>query len=520
VRILVLIGGCLMALACGTSIAAEAEDAISIAVVPFGFGNSDSRWISEKLSDELADRLEEDESYAYIPGDDLEDAFDDLGYGDLQHGVPPDAVCEAGACVNADLVLYGFVNPVGGGSYQVSYTIAVIASGNNINPPPQMTEKSNEAVARLAEQIIGSIDEEIGQRAQESLNQAQYQIDIENWPMAIMNLKSAISTDPSLMDARLQLADIYLKSAVDSVGRAEEVYQGILEEAPQNSWALAGMGEVMLVRENYQEAKDYFQEAIDINPDNASAYLGQAQAFQALGQVDQAVETFESALAGNPDNLQARYALGLLYFDLENYEAAIPHLREILQNRPEWNNLRRKLITSYTELGQYGEAADQAEVLLEQDLDNADLVLYTASLEARAGRSTSAINRLEGLIGRTASRDAYIMLATIYRDIGNRGAMQNVFSRLKSAYPSDPVANYMMGAFYYSSGTQKAQVSDLVPENLPVWRAAIQDLNTAIGYLNQVTGYRADRASNMVTAAQNAISLCEEKIDRVERYSY
>jgi tetratricopeptide (TPR) repeat protein len=520
VRILTLLGACLMIAACGTSIAAEAEDAVSIAVVPFGFGNSDSRWISEKLADELGDRLEGDEAYAYISQDDLEDAFEDLGFDDLQHGIPPDAVCEAGVCVNADLIIYGFVNPVGGGSFQVSYTIAVIASGNNINPTPQMIEKSNEAVAGLAEDIIASIDQEIGQRAEEALAMAEYQIDIENWPMAIMSLKNAISTDPSLLDARLQLADIYMKSSVDSLERAEEIYQGILEEDPEHSRALSGMGEVMLARESYEEARDYFQEAIDSDPDNASAYLGQASALQAMGQVDQAVQSFETALASNPDNLQARYALGLLYFDLGDYEAAIPHLRDILDVRPQWNNLRRKLITSYTEMGQYGEAADQANILLEQRPDDSGLILYTAQLEARAGRTTDAINRLEGLISSTGSRDAYILLATIYRDIGNRSAMQNVFSRLKSAYPSDPVANYMMGAFYYASGTEKAQVSDLVPDNLPVWRSAIQDLNTAIGYLNQVTGYRAERASNMATAAQNAISLCEEKIDRVERYSY
>lgn len=509
-----------MALACGTSIAAEAEDAVSIAVVPFGFGNSDSRWISNRLADDIEDRLEEYDGYVYIPRDDLEDAFDDLGYSDLRHGIPPDAVFEAGSIVGANLIIYGYVNSVGEGSFQVSYTIAVIVSGNSINPSPCTVERSRDSVSQLAEQIIGSIDREIGERAQASLDQARYQIDIENWPMAIMNLRSAVSIDPSLIDAHLQLADIYLRSDVDSVGRAEEVYREILEVNPESSRALSGMGEVMLTRESYTEAKDYFQEAIDIDPDNAAAYLGQAKAFQALGQVDEAVQTFESALAGNPDNLQARYALGLLYFDLENYESTIPHLREILQVKPEWSNLRRKLITAYTELGQYGEAADQAEVLLEQDPDNADLVLYTAQLEARAGRTSSAIDRLEGVIGSTGSRDAYIMLATIYRDIGNRGAMQNVFSRLKSAYPSDPVANFMMGAFYYRSGTEKARVSDLVPDNLPVWRSAIQELNTAIGYLNQVTGYRSDRASAMAEAARNAISLCEEKIDRVERYSY
>lgn len=509
-----------MALACGTSIAAEAEDAISIAVVPFGYGNSDSRWISNKLADELADRLEESVSYAYISQDDLEDAFDDLGYGDLQHGIPPDAVCEAGSMVSADLVIYGYVNSVGGGSYQVSYTIAVIGSGSNINPASRMTEKSNEAVAELAEQITSTIDDEIGQRAQSSLDQAQYQIDIDNWPMAIMNLKSAISTDPSLMDARLQLAEIYLEDAVDSVGKAEEIYREVLDQYPESSRALAGMGELMLARGRYEEARDYFQQAIDIDPDNASAYLGQARAFQEMGRVEEAVEGFESVLDSDPGNLQTRYALGLLYFDMERYEEAIPHLREILERRPEWRSLRRRLINSYAELGQYGEAADQAGILLEQKPDDKNTILYTAQLEARAGRTTDAIDRLEDLIDRTGSREAYLQLATVYRDIGDRGAMQNVFSRLKSAYPRDPVANYMMGAFYYRSGTDKAQVSDLVPENLPVWRSAIQDLNTAINYLDQVTGYRADQASNMAAAAQNAISLCEEKIDRVERYSH
>jgi len=107
----------------------------------------------------------------------------------------------------------------------------------------------------------------------------------------------------------------------------------------------------------------------------------------------------------------------------------------------------------------------------------------------------------------------------VYRDSGQRGSMQGVFNRLQSAYPGDPIANYMVGAFYYQSGSSKAQVSELIPENVATWEAAISDLNTAISNLNQVTGYRAGQAQNMVSAALNAISLCEEKIDRVNRYS-
>ncbi|MCK5035604.1 MAG: hypothetical protein KAS73_06920, partial [Candidatus Sabulitectum sp.] len=119
----------------------------------------------------------------------------------------------------------------------------------------------------------------------------------------------------------------------------------------------------------------------------------------------------------------------------------------------------------------------------------------------------------------SGSRQAYLMLATVYRDSGQRGAMQGVFNRLHSAYPGDPVANYMVGAFYYQSGSSKARISELVPTNVGTWESAISELNSAISFLNQVTGYRASQAQNMVSAAQNAISLCEEKIDRVNRYS-
>lgn len=510
-----------MLLGCASSWASNGDGPVAVGVIPFGYSGSDTRWVADKLIDHLSDRFEDNSDYALVDLDDLEDAFEDLGFDtdQFRYGVPPDMVSEAGNMTGSDMIIFGFVTPCAGEIFQISWSISVVASDNTISPAPINVEKNSESVGQAAAGMVASVGIEVTSRAQDALNMADYHISTENWPMAIMSLKQAISTDPGLMDARMRLADIYTRSEVDSLDRAEEIYAEILAADEANSQALAGMGDVELSRQNYDQARDYFQRAIDSDPDNAEAYMGLAKAFRSMGRTDEAVENFEAALAQNPDNLQARYALGLLYVELENYEKSIPHLLGVLDARPDFSNLRLKLISAYSELGQYGKAADQAEILLDCQPDNSDLVLYTARMEALAGRTSSAIDRLEGLIASTANRQAYITLATIYRDIGNRGAMQNVFSRLKSAYPADPVANYMMGAFYYQSGTSKAQVSDLIPENVPTWRSAISELQTAISYLNQVTGYRAERARNMVSAASNAISLCEEKIDRVERYS-
>ncbi len=511
----------LILLACGTVVAqGGGDDMTRVGIVPFGYGDSDSRWISNKLYDKLADALKDDGNYELISRNDLEKAFKEQGFdcSHFQFGVPPDFVVNAGLALDADMMVFGSVTP-SGESYQVRWNITIPASGNTIPAEPSTVLKNSGSVEELARTMVEQMEDMVTGKARQALDQAAFSIQIKNWPMAIMFLKQALATDPSNIEAKFLLADVYLEEEVDSVDRALEIYREIEAEDPGNPDAKVGIGKVYLARGDAETAKDYFEDAVEIDPENADAYLGLARAYQVLGELDQAIASFENALAGNPDNLSIKFPLAMLYFQTEEYSKAIPYMEEILAVNGNMHGLRQRLIQSYVRTGQYGKAADHAAVYLEADPDNTQRILYTAQVEAWAGRTSSAVNRLESLIARTGSREAYILLASIYRDSGQRGAMQNVFSRLSSAYPNDPLANYMMGAFYYQSGSNKARISELTKENVPVWESAIAELNTAISYLSQVTGSRAASAQSMINAAYNSISLCEEKIDRVERYS-
>lgn len=507
--------------ACSTAIAGNGDDGAAVGLIPFGYSDDNSRWISNKLSDFLQDGIESSGEFSLISESNLEDAFEDIGFDpdQFQYGVPPEMIIEAGTAMGADLIIFGFVVPAGGDQYQVMWNVVVVASANTISPPPSVIQKNTDPVRNLAGTIVGEINTHVGARADESLNMARYHRSNSSWPSAITSYLQVLEVDPEHVEAMEELAGIYLNPDVDSLARAEIMFNAVLAIEPGSSTALAGLGNIALRNQQYQAAKDFFDQAIAADADNTAAYSGLAAAYSAMGMTDEAVQSFETALAANPQNLQARYALGLLYAELDNYQAAVPHLEAILEVRPEYSNLRLTLANAYAELGQYGSAADNAIIVLEARDNDPDLALYVAQYEAKAGRTTDAVNRLEGVISSTGSRQAYLMLATVYRDSGQRGSMQTVFNRLHNAYPGDPVANYMVGAFYYQSGSSKARVSELVSENVATWEAAISELSTAVTYLNQVTGYRASQAQNMVSAAQNAISLCEEKIDRVNRYA-
>lgn len=507
--------------ACSTAVAGNGEDGAAVGVIPFGYSDDDSRWISTKLMDFLYDGIESSDDFTLISEGDLEDAFEDIGFDpdQFQYGVPPEMITEAGVGMGADLIIFGFVVPGGGDQYQVMWNVVVVSSSNTISPPPSMVQKNTDPVRDLAGTIVAEINTHVGARADESLNMARYHRSNSNWPGAITSYLQVLEVNPEHVEAMEELAAIYLKSDVDSVARAEAMYNEVLALDPGNSGALAGLGSVALRTEDYETARQYFDQAIEADPDNTSAYSGLASAYTAMGMTDQAIQSFETALDANPGNLQASYALGLLYAEQGDYSSAIPHLVAVLEARPDYSNLRMSLANAYAETGQYSLAADNAEMVLDERPDDTDLALYVAQYESWAGRTSEAVNRLEGIISSTGSRQAYLMLATVYRDSGQRGSMQTVFNRLHNAYPGDPIANYMVGAFYYQSGSGKARVSELVPENVSTWESAISELSTAITYLNQVTGYRATQAQNMISAAQNAISLCEEKIDRVNRYS-
>lgn len=511
---------CLAMLACGTAVAQGGEEAARVGVVPLGYCNSDARWVSDKLYDNLEDLLDESPDYILISDRDLEDAFEDQGFNcsHFQYGVPPDFVVNAGIALDADMIIYGNVTQ-SGDLFQVQWNIAIPVSGNTINADPSLVQKNSEPVKQLAISMVEQIGELVGGRTQQALDQAAFSIQMENWSMAIMFLKQALAVNPELLEARFMLAEVYLEEEVDSVDKALDIFEEIIAREPDNASALTGMGQVYLAQGDAATAKTYFENAVDIDPENADAYLGLAEAYQDLGELNQAIASFESALASNPNNLSIKFPLSLLYFQTEDYARAIPHMEDILAVSSNMHGLRQRLIQSYVRTGDYGRAADHAVTYLEADPGNTQRILYTAQVEGWAGRTTSAVNRLESLISSTGSREAYILLATIYRDSGQRGSMQNVFARLSSAYPNDPLASYMMGAFYYQSGSSKARISELVPENVPSWEAAISELNTAISYLSLVTGSRAGSAQSMINAANNSIALCEEKIDRVERYS-
>ncbi len=137
--------------------------------------------------------------------------------------------------------------------------------------------------------------------AQDYLRNAQKHLDEDEVSAAVIELKNTLSADPTLVEARLMLAKIYLRlgdgpSAEKELKRAEKL------RAPRERWA-SELAEAYLLQRKYQNILDEVQADDELGPDlRASLLTHRGVAHLGLAQPEMADESFDAALALSPDS--------------------------------------------------------------------------------------------------------------------------------------------------------------------------------------------------------------------------
>lgn len=106
--------------------------------------------------------------------------------------------------------------------------------------------------------------------------------------------------------AHLKLGQAYLDRARETADptyytKAEGVLQRALELRPDDSAAMAALGDLALARHQFEEALVWGQRAREVNPDLAAAYGVMGDALVELGRYPEAFATFQQMVDRRPD---------------------------------------------------------------------------------------------------------------------------------------------------------------------------------------------------------------------------
>ncbi|MBX7117210.1 MAG: zinc-ribbon domain-containing protein, partial [Myxococcaceae bacterium] len=189
---------------------------------------------------------------------------------------------------------------------------------------------------------------------------------LDHVPEAQRNYLAAVAADPTMVDANLGLARLYIRFRRFSEARPQ--LQAAVERAPNNplvqvglaDMALAdgdldkaeagykkaseidanlpepylGLSAVALKREQYEQADNLIEKALKLNVRVPGGRLQHGRTLWKLGKLAEAVEELQSARQAEPRNSEIAVTLGAVQMEKKDLQGATATLTAVLQAEP------------------------------------------------------------------------------------------------------------------------------------------------------------------------------------------
>jgi tetratricopeptide (TPR) repeat protein len=118
-------------------------------------------------------------------------------------------------------------------------------------------------------------------RARDQLNKGVAAFRNAQFQASIMHFKEAVGLDPSLLNAKLYLATAYFQQYIPGGESPENVkvgeqaikaFEEVLQTDPNNTTAIASIGQMYYNMRQFQKSKEYQQHWVQVAPNNPTPY--------------------------------------------------------------------------------------------------------------------------------------------------------------------------------------------------------------------------------------------------------
>jgi tetratricopeptide (TPR) repeat protein len=222
-------------------------------------------------------------------------------------------------------------------------------------------------------------------------------------------LQLALQDDPDNSEALYGLGSVYLQQKKTAEARA--TFERVIKLPPRypgtlpNAWNNLGL---LSAREGRtDEAIQDFQQALQLDPDHLIALQNLGNAFRQAKRPNDAKATLERALQLNPDSPDVNYALGMVYAQADDIDRAYEYLQKALAGRPSYPEALNNLGVLYLRKQQPNDAENSFK----------EAIRLAPTFE-----------------------QSYFNLAKLYAIEGNRAAARQVLQDFLQQHPGDAQA--------------------------------------------------------------------------------
>lgn len=174
---------------------------------------------------------------------------------------------------------------------------------------------------------------------------------------AIASYQSFLEKNPQAYQVRFNIGNCYREKR--ELALAQQEYETVLEKAQEEKGpealkiqakALAAIGELYVIRDDIEKARDFFTKSLDRNPQDEILAYNVGEILFSNQKLDEALEYFNLAATIKPGWPDAYLKLGYVYLNKTEYDKAKENFKKFLELDPEHSQAQSvKSILDYLE---------------------------------------------------------------------------------------------------------------------------------------------------------------------------
>ena len=229
-------------------------------------------------------------------------------------------------------------------------------------------------------------------------------------------------------------ADVLLK--LDQFDEALQDAQAVLDMEPDHWHSFEQMINAAVAMGRPQDAEAHARELVRLAPTEPGALLAASEFHRSQDRLDQALELVDKALDINAGDQRARHSRGLVLFDMADYRRASEELRQVASHQPNSVSVHCRLSDSLLLSGEWEEAIDVAEHLIEIDPAHSHAHYVRGEALIELDRAADAITAFDELLPTSDCRSLLFAAASV-REIGDYASAGRYLDRVAELQPDN-----------------------------------------------------------------------------------
>ena len=212
--------------------------------------------------------------------------------------------------------------------------------------------------------------------------------------------------------------------------------QTVLDTDPDHWHSLEQIIDALVALGRLRDAEARARDLVHLAPANPAALLTASRFYLSQDQLNQALELVDKMLDIDADDQRARHLRGFVLFRMEDYRRASDELRQSASHHPNSISTHCWLADSLLFSGEWEEAIDVAEHLIEIDPTHSHAHYVRGEALIELGRPADTIAAFDELVP-TSDCNSLLAAASCVRGIGDYASTSRYLDRVAELQPDN-----------------------------------------------------------------------------------